>query len=184
MPQVTLFAPDITCDHCIATIQRTVDAHEGARFVTGDPESASFVVEVERGEVLDTLAGALASEGYPLGEPSNGPTVSASGMAFPIAGHTPAAAPSGFRPRLRVEKTAAGADVHYNCNCGSEDEVFHFDRSKPEQTPHSCCNHHMLVEPNAGERLRTRMGEGYTIDVQSIDMPWGQSMEAAFAVAK
>ena len=29
--QVTLYAPDVTCDHCIASIERAVGTVEGAR---------------------------------------------------------------------------------------------------------------------------------------------------------
>ena len=37
MPQITLFAPDVTCDHCIATIQKAVGTVDGATFLEGDP---------------------------------------------------------------------------------------------------------------------------------------------------
>ena len=33
MPQITLFAPDVTCDHCIATIQKAVGTVDGATFL-------------------------------------------------------------------------------------------------------------------------------------------------------
>ena len=88
---------------------------------------------------------------------------------------------------LKIERTEAGADVTYSCPCGSTTEVFHLDRSQPEQTPHSCCGHHTLVGPNAAERLRVRLGggvDGYHIDVQTVTMPWGQPVEAAQAVPK
>ena len=29
--EITLFSPDITCEHCIATIKATTDAIEGAK---------------------------------------------------------------------------------------------------------------------------------------------------------
>lgn len=70
MPQVTLFAPDVTCDHCIATIQKTVATVDGATFIEGDPDSKSFAIEVSEGAVLDRVATALAAEGYPLGPAS------------------------------------------------------------------------------------------------------------------
>jgi copper chaperone CopZ len=180
VPQMTLFAPDITCDHCIATIKETTERIQGARFVAGDPQARAFVVEVGHGAVLDDLEEALAAEGYPLGDASIGAPKPAAprGEALPMAG-APAA---GFRPRYRVERSEAGAEVHYNCPCGSQDEVFRYDRSRAEQSPHSCCGHHLLVAPDAEGALRARLGEGYAIDVQTVEMPWGQPLQAAFAV--
>jgi copper chaperone len=170
MPQMTLFAPDITCDHCIATISKAVGTVEGARFIAGDPDSRTFAVEVASGAVLDRVAETLAEEGYPLGEapaPGASPAPSSTSKmdALPMAG-----APMGgmhgkpqpgFKPQyLKIEKTDAGADVTYSCPCGSTTEV---------------------------GRLRAHLGsaaEGYDIDVQTITMPWGQPVEAAQAVGK
>ena len=190
MPQMTLFAPDITCDHCIATISKAVATVEGARFIAGDPDSRTFAVEVASGAVLDRVAETLAGEGYPLGDaPAPGAATSAGGMTMlSMAGeggmHHGAPQP-GFKPQyLKVERTDAGADITYSCPCGSTTEVFHLDRAQADQGPHSCCGHHTLVGVNAAARLRARVGEGYDIDVQTITMPWGQPLEAAQAVAK
>src|SRR5690606_30412034 len=68
MPQTTQFAPDVTCDHSIATIQKTVDTIEDDRSISGDLDSKSFSVEIAQGAVLAQLAEALAEAGYPLGE--------------------------------------------------------------------------------------------------------------------
>ena len=198
MPQMTLYAPDITCDHCIATIGKAVATVEGARFVAGNPDAKTFVIEVASGAVLDRVAETLAGEGYPLGDPpapgaaptahpaaSEGLSMLSMAGGAPVGGmhhgsHTP-----GFKPQyLKVERTDAGADVTYSCPCGSMTEVFHLDRSQPDQVPHSCCGHHTLVGPNAATRLRTRLGDGYDIDVQTVTMPWGQPVEAAQAVSK
>ncbi|MEI6135967.1 MAG: heavy-metal-associated domain-containing protein [Chloroflexota bacterium] len=199
MPQMTLYAPDITCEHCIATIGRTVAAVEGARFLGGDPDSKTFTVEVAGGAVLDRVAEALAEEGYPLGDapnpsaPTAHPGMTPLGMIGMPMGGAPSAsavamhhAPTpGFKPRyLKVERTEAGADITYSCPCGSTTEVFHLDRAQADQAPHSCCGHHTLVGANAADRLRTRLGDGYDIDVQHMLMPWGQPVEAAQAVPK
>ena len=192
MPQMTLFAPDITCEHCIATISKAVATVEGARFIAGDPESRTFAVEVASGAVLDRVAETLTAEGYPLGEaPAPGAAPAAGRMTgLPMAGGAPLAGmqhqqQAGFKPQyLKIEKTDAGADVTYSCPCGSTTEVFHLDRSRADQEPHSCCGHHTLVGVNAAARLRARLGDGYEIDVQTVTMPWGQPLEAAQAVAK
>ncbi len=198
MPQMTLYAPDITCEHCIATIGRTVGAIEGARFLGGDPETRTFSVDVAGGAVLDRVAEALAEEGYPLGDADAAET--SASIAHP--GMTPlgtiglpmASAPAtgghyeagtAFTPRyLKVERTDAGADITYSCPCGSTTEVFHLDRAQPDQPPHSCCGHHTLVGADATQRLRAHLdgGEGHAIDVQHMLMPWGQPVEAAQAI--
>ncbi len=175
MPQMTLFAPDVTCDHCIATIRQTVEGVEGARFLDGDPDTRSFAVDLAQGAVLDRLSEALAAEGYPLGpaEPLRATGAGSTNVTFE-------AAPKAFAPQYTVEKSAEGASITYNCPCGSTTEHYTYDRSKAEQDLGSCCDHHLLVQPGAGERLRA-LKPGYDVDVQTIEMPWGQPVEAAFA---
>lgn len=178
MPQLTLFAPDVTCDHCIATIQKTVGTVEGATFLEGDPDSKSFAIEVTQGAVLDRVAEALAAEGYPLG---------AASPARAGEGGSQAESTVGFAPKFTIEKSAEGASITYDCPCGSTTEHYTFDRSKPEQEVGSCCDHHLLVQANAGARLRERLGPehgAYEVNVQSVEMPWGQPMEAAFATRR
>lgn len=175
MPQMTLFAPDVTCDHCIATIKKTVEGVEGARFLDGDPDSKSFAVDLAQGAVLDRLSEALAAEGYPLGPAS--PARAAAGGG---TNATFEARPRAFAPAYQVERSAEGASITYNCPCGSTTEHYTYHRSKAEQDVGSCCDHHLLVQPGAGERLRA-LKPGYQVDVQAIEMPWGQPVEAAFA---
>lgn len=174
MPQMTLFAPDVTCDHCIATIRKAVATVDGATFLEGDPDSKSFAIEVSQGAVLDRVAEVLASEGYPLGPAT--PARTGDGA------HT--AATTGFAPKYAIEKSPEGALVTYDCPCGSTTEHYTYDRSKPEQALGSCCDHHLLIEPNAGDRLRQRLGDAYDVNVQTVQMPWGQPMEAAFGTRK
>ncbi len=181
MPQTTLFAPDVTCDHCIATIQKAVDSIEGAHFLAGDPDSKSFAIEVKSGALLDRVAEVLASEGYPLGDARPVATTgSAEGLAsLPMASMPQADA--GFRPLLNVEKNADGALVTYNCPCGSTTEEYTYDRALAEQAVGSCCDHHLLIQPGAADRLRAIVGDDYQVSTQTIEMPWGQPVEAAFA---
>ncbi len=188
MPQMTLYAPDITCDHCIATIKTAATGIEGVRFIAGDPDARSFRLDVPSGAALDALAVALADEGYPLGGPEDAP--SGGGMAVPMASMPSnvtmlpmAGAKPAFVPTYRPQASPAGADVVYSCPCGSTTEVFHYDRSRTEQAPHACCNHQVLIAPDAAARLRAL--DGYqVIDVQTVTMPWGQPMEAAMAIAR
>jgi len=175
MPQITLFAPDVTCDHCIATIQKAVGTVEGATFLEGDPDSKSFAIEVTEGAVLDRVASAVAAEGYPLGpaSPARGGGAGAQD-----------ASTVGFAPAYTIEKSPEGASVTYTCPCGSTTEHYTYDRSKADQALGSCCDHHLLIQANAGQRLQERLGDAYEVNVQSVEMPWGQPIEAAFAIRK
>ena len=174
MPQVTLYAPDITCDHCIATIQKTVEAQSGAHFLVGDVEARRFSVEVERGAVLDVLASVLANEGYPLGDVIDAPS--------PPFEQLPGTA-SATHPDYRLTATEAGADINYECPCGCT-AGFAYNRAVVEQEPESCCcGRAMLVGRAAEDRLRAHLHDAgaYKLDVQTITMPWGQPLEAVLA---
>lgn len=67
MVQATLEAPDITCDHCIQSIQKAVSKLPGARFVSGDPDARRVVVEYDPSVAgLEAIEQAMAEEGYPV----------------------------------------------------------------------------------------------------------------------
>jgi copper chaperone CopZ len=171
--QITLYAPDISCDHCIATIERTVGAHEGARFLSGNIEARRFSIDVEAGVVLDAVAVALAAEGYPLGPADEA-----------LEGVTQSAASASAPPVYRVKPSDAGAEINYDCPCGCV-AGFAYNRALAAQDPESCCcGRTMLVGREATASLRTALeGTGeYTFDIQTVTMPWGQPVEAALAV--
>jgi len=171
---MTLYAPDITCDHCIATIERAVSGQAGAKFLAGDVESRSFAIEVVEGRVVDAVARALAEEGYPLG-----PAYQAgAGEGGPAVAEGP--------PTYRVTPTDAGAEINYDCPCGCV-AGFAFDRAIANADPESCCcGRTMLVGGGAEERLRSGLGEqdSYRFDLQTVTMPWGQPMEVALAIPR
>ncbi len=175
--QVLLSAPDITCEHCIATIQRVAEATEGVTFVSGDHERQTFVVDLASGGALDALGAALAAEGYPLGEVGSG----AAGDEHMSHG----SASSDWRPAsYRVERTDVGANVNYDCYCGC-DAGFALDRAQADPSPESCCcGNHILVGAGAGNRIAARLEEpaSYRVDVQTVTMPWGQPLEVALAI--
>ena len=188
MPRITLHAPDITCDHCIATIHRAADQVAGVRFVSGDPDARAFVVDLVTGSALDALAAALAAAGYPLADedgasaPAPAPAASHAADAARAAGGDPRAV--GWAPVYRVTRTAAGADVNYACYCGC-DAGFALDRSQADPAPESCCcGNHMLVGRDAGTRLGARLDDpaAYRMAVAAIAMPWGQPVEVALAI--
>jgi copper chaperone CopZ len=66
MPRAELEAPDISCDHCIMTIEKAV-TKVGARFISGDPETKIVILEYDTGSVeLQAIEDAMEEEGYPV----------------------------------------------------------------------------------------------------------------------
>lgn len=170
--QLTLYAPDVTCEHCIATIQSAVEDVEGATFLSGNPDAKSFVVEVAAGAVIDQIAAATESEGYPLGAATSGENPEGSG------------ADPNWVPTYTVTASDKGADINYSCPCGCT-AGFALDRSVADQHAEGCCcGRQMLVAPaDAEARLKADLESGdYRFDLQTIEMPWGQPMEAAIAI--
>ncbi len=181
MLQVTLSSAEISCDHCIATIRETVDAIDGARFLSGDPTSRQFAIEVAGGAVLDSVSVALTEAGYPLGDASASPSV----PALPVVAGLELAGES-WTPLYRVTKTDVGADVNYACPCSCE-AGFALDRSKSHQPPESCCcGRQIMVGTDAESRLRSALGspEAYAYDLQTVTMPWGQPLPVALAIPR
>ena len=180
MLQLTLTSAEISCDHCIATIRETVDAIEGARFLSGDPTSRQFAVEVASGAVLDALSARAGGGRVPTGRGRG---------AQRLRRHRwPASRWRGptWSPTYRVTKTNIGADVNYACPC-SCDAGFALDRAKSEQAPESCCcGRQIMVGADAESRLRTALGtsEAYAFDVQTVTMPWGQPLPVALAIPR
>jgi copper chaperone CopZ len=67
MTQVTLEAPDISCEHCIMSIEKAVTKLPSVRFVSGDPDGKQVVVEFNPQLTdLATIEGAMEEEGYPV----------------------------------------------------------------------------------------------------------------------
>lgn len=67
MEEATLEAPDISCDHCIQSIQKAVEALPGARFVSGDPAAKRVIVQYDPAQTpLANIEAAMEEEGYPV----------------------------------------------------------------------------------------------------------------------
>ncbi len=67
MARAELEAPDISCGHCIASIEKAVNKVPGARFVSGDPESKRVVVEYDPSLAsMEAIEAAMEEEGYPV----------------------------------------------------------------------------------------------------------------------
>ena len=67
MERTTLEAPDISCEHCIMSIEKAVTKLPGVRFVSGDPERKQVIVEYDSSTVdLGAIERAMEEEGYPV----------------------------------------------------------------------------------------------------------------------
>jgi len=65
--EVTLTAPDISCDHCIATIRKAVSKLAGVQFVGGNPQTKQVTIRYDPSVVeLTAIEKAMEEEGYPL----------------------------------------------------------------------------------------------------------------------
>lgn len=69
MPQqtVTLIAPNISCDHCLASIEKAVTALPGVRFLAGDAAARQVTLEFDPASAaLGSIEQAMAEAGYPV----------------------------------------------------------------------------------------------------------------------
>lgn len=65
--QITLTAPDISCGHCVATVQGAVNALDGVRSVLADAETKRVAIEFDPSRVsLPQIEAALDDAGYPV----------------------------------------------------------------------------------------------------------------------
>ncbi|HZK67954.1 MAG TPA: heavy-metal-associated domain-containing protein [Chloroflexota bacterium] len=69
MENTTLYAPDISCMHCVGAIKRAVGKMEGVSAVEGDPSTKKVQVSFDPGKVnLAQIKQTMAEEGYPIAE--------------------------------------------------------------------------------------------------------------------
>lgn len=67
MVRAVLEAPDISCDHCIRSIEKAISKVPGARFISGDPDSKRVIVEYDPAQVqVEAIEAAMEEEGYPV----------------------------------------------------------------------------------------------------------------------
>lgn len=66
MEQVTLMAPDISCGHCVATVQGAVGGIEGVESVRADEATKHVTVVFDPAVVqVAQITAVMAEEGYP-----------------------------------------------------------------------------------------------------------------------
>jgi copper chaperone len=65
--ELALTAPDISCDHCIASIRKAVTRLAGVEFVGGDPTRKQISLRFDESRVkLEDIEQAMEDEGYPV----------------------------------------------------------------------------------------------------------------------
>jgi copper chaperone len=65
--QITLNAPDISCEHCVATVQKAVGALPGVDSVSASADTKDIAISFDPGNVSDDqIAAVLDEEGYPV----------------------------------------------------------------------------------------------------------------------
>ena len=65
--RITLTAPDISCGHCVQTVQNSLGQLEGVTSVKASAETKQIDLEFNPGQVsLDKVAAVLDEAGYPV----------------------------------------------------------------------------------------------------------------------
>ncbi|HYH11449.1 MAG TPA: heavy-metal-associated domain-containing protein [Thermomicrobiales bacterium] len=66
METVTLNAPDISCGHCVATVEEAVGKVNGVQSVTASADSKDVNVTYDASQIdVSAIAAALDEAGYP-----------------------------------------------------------------------------------------------------------------------
>jgi copper chaperone len=67
MEMITMKAPDIGCEHCVATIKETAGRFPGVHAVEADVDTKIITLTYDPGQAdLPKIEEALADEGYPV----------------------------------------------------------------------------------------------------------------------
>jgi copper chaperone len=64
--EVTLTAPDISCDHCIATIRKALSKLAGVQFLSGNLQAKQVTIRYDPAMVdMTAIEKVMEEEGYP-----------------------------------------------------------------------------------------------------------------------
>lgn len=69
--RTTLLVPDISCGHCVMTVQNEVGELEGVQSVKADLDSKKVVVEWDEPATINAIKGRLVEIEYPAAEEIN-----------------------------------------------------------------------------------------------------------------
>lgn len=66
MENITLNAPDISCAHCVSTVEKAVGQVDGVQSVAADADSRDVIVTYDPSQTnLSAIVTALEDAGYP-----------------------------------------------------------------------------------------------------------------------
>ena len=65
MEEKTLSIPNISCGHCVMTINNELSQIDGVKKVTGSPENKNITVQWDLPATLDKIKAALKESNYP-----------------------------------------------------------------------------------------------------------------------
>jgi copper chaperone CopZ len=68
MEKKTITIPNISCGHCVASIQSELNEQEGVNFVGGSPEDKTITVEWEAPATFEAIRDKLKEINYPIQE--------------------------------------------------------------------------------------------------------------------
>lgn len=68
MPSITLTSPNISCDHCVRTIERELGEVQGVRRVQADVDTQKITIDFEAPATIGQIAGVLRDIDYPAEE--------------------------------------------------------------------------------------------------------------------
>jgi copper chaperone len=67
LQEITLTAPDISCGHCIATVQEAVSALDGVKQVAANADTKQVTIDFDASRVsVATIEAAMDEVGYPV----------------------------------------------------------------------------------------------------------------------
>jgi copper chaperone len=65
--EITFVAPDISCGHCVATVQKALSPLDGVERVEASAETKQVLVDFDPARIsVDRLESALDDAGYPV----------------------------------------------------------------------------------------------------------------------
>ncbi|NQT56658.1 MAG: heavy-metal-associated domain-containing protein [Desulfobacteraceae bacterium] len=68
MEKTTLSTPNISCDHCIMTIQRELGKIKGIEEVKGDPETKEISIQWDPPATMEKIKSTLKEINYPAAD--------------------------------------------------------------------------------------------------------------------
>jgi len=80
---------------------------------------------------------------------------------------------------LPETKSDSSVQAGYVCTCGCKPQVM-YEKGLEKAEDVCCCSTQFVVGPDAESRLTPQ--DGFRVEVQEFEAPWGESLEAAWAV--